>query len=279
MKKVLLIILIIIIVFGGFLYIRGKKTATQSGKTTSGFKSFFNFGSKNGTTTETPDNETSSEFTTENPDDIATTPGSGNSSNTNTSIFGTSGPFTPSTVVSTTVGSGASVGGNDGTGGGTIGSGGGVSSGGGVGGSTGGGSTGGGSGGGVGSGGGTTQCSADDTSIEFTPEEIARLQALEARFYALAPALRTDADVQAELANYGSYKLLNQKYAELISYCENKSPLLPNSINRRVATPLYVDAFASAYFVDGPDADGVIDMLHPVVKFKEIEQFFRISIW
>lgn len=291
MKKALLIITILVIILGAFLYFRNKNAPTNPDGTKSGFKSFFNFGSKDSTTTETPGDETSSEFTPgggeTNPDGTPNGGEAGGGTTTSPSIFGTSGPFTPSTGVS-----GGGTGAGSGTGTGTIGAGGGVGSGGGVGagGGIGGGSTGSGGGiGGGGSGGGgtgggggggtTTQCTLDDTSIEFTPEEIARLRALEERFYALAPALRTDADVQAELANYGSYKLLNQKYAEMITYCENKSPLLPNSLNRRVATPLYVDASATAFFSDGPDADGVIDMQSPVIKFKEIEQFFRISIW
>lgn len=274
MKKTLIIILIVVIVLGGFLYIRSKKTVSPSGGTTSGFKNFFNFGSKGGTPTQTPDNETSSEFTTENPD-TTTASGTGGSSGTNTSIFGTGGPFTPSTEVNT-VGSGTGVGGSGTTGGGTTGGGTGVGSGEGVGGGgTGGGSTGGGSGGS----GGAVQCSADDTQIEFTPEEIARLQALEQRFYAIASLLHTDSDVQAETANYSSYKILNQKYTELIAYCENKSPLLATTTNRRVATPLYTDVSANTYFTDGPAADGVIDMQSSIPKLREIEQFLRISIW
>lgn len=278
MKKVLLIILILLLVIGGIFYFRSKRTNTQPGGATSGFKSFFNFGSKQTPVTGTPTNETSSEFTTENPDGT-TTGGTTGTSQNNTSVFGTNTPFTPtggtsgSNINGGGVIGGGGIGGSGTVGGGTVGGGGGTGSGGGIGGS----GTGGGSGGS--GGGGATQCSADDTEIEFTPEEIARLQALEQRFYAIAPVLHTDDNVQAEVVNYSSYKLLNQKYAEMIAYCESKTPLLPSAINQRVATPLYTDASANAYFSSGPTADHIVDMQSTTPKPKESEQFFRLNVW
>ena len=199
MKKILLIILIIIIILGGFLYIRNRKTAETPGGTTSGFKSFFNFGSKTNPSTDEPSGELSSEFT---PEDVPTTDPASPSS---PSIFGTSGPFTPTNSGSTGVVSGGGpTSGSGPTGSGEVPTGGGPTSGGGP---IGGGGPGTGGTGGGGTGG--TQCTIDDTQIEFTPEEIARLQALEQRFYAVAPLLHTDNDVQAEMANYSSYKILN----------------------------------------------------------------------
>ncbi|MCC7436718.1 hypothetical protein IT402_02505 [Candidatus Nomurabacteria bacterium] len=279
MKKALIITIIIIILGGAFFYFRSKNSSSnQDGSEKSGFKNFFNFGTRQSSEDEVPSGENVSEFTPE----VVPSENENNANNSNetsganTSVFGTSGPFTPLSsggiTSGSTIGSGGilDVGGGIGSGG-TVGAGGGVGSGGGI-----------GSGGGTGGSGGSssgTQCTTDDTVIDFTPEEIALLQALEQRFYALAPTLRTDQDLQAETANYSSYKILNQKYTELINYCENKAPLLPNNINRRVATPLYTDSSANAYFSDGPEADGLINMQSSTPKLKEIEKFFRINIW
>lgn len=271
MKRLLIIILIIILVIGGFFYFSNRKTVTNTDGTKSGFRNFFNFGSKKTTTADEPGKETGGEFTQEeNPDanNTNTTPEQNSSTN---SIFGTNGPFTP-TMQGGLAGNGGSTDTGGISGGGQAGAGG-ISGGGGV---TGGGSTGVGGSGGSGT---TNQCGPDDTVIEFTTEEIARLRALEDRFYDLAPTLRSQADVQSELANYGSYKLLNQKYTELINYCESKSPLLPSNINKRVSTPLYTNTSASAYFSEGPDADGIIDLQSSTQKPKEVEKFFRINIW
>lgn len=272
MKKLITISIIIILVLGAFFYFSNRKTTTNTNDTKSGFRNFFNFGSKQSPSTQNPETETSSEFTPEEQVGVNEEEGSGTSTNTNY-VFGNNGPFTPTTNGG--IGSGNGIN-NNGEISGGIEIGGGGNTGGidiGVGGS---GSQGGGSGTPTTS---TLSCTEDDIGVEFTPEEIARLRALEDRFYALAPTLRTDGDVQAESANYSSYKLLNQKYTEMISYCENKSPLLPSTINRRVSTPFYTDTSASAYFSDGPEADGVIDMQSANPKLKEIERFFRINIW
>jgi len=277
MKKILTISIIIILVLGTVFYFSNKKTTTNPDGTKSGFKSFFNFGSRNTPESPSPEGETSSEFTPENPETIEGGAENGGTNTGASSVFGTNGPFTPTTnggiAGSGNINGGGSIGGS------TIGGGGEVTGGGGVGSGTGGTGSGSTGGGGTGGGTGTLSCSEDDIGVEFTPEEIARLRALEDRFYAIAPTLRTDNDVQAESANYSSYKLLNQKYIELTTYCENKSPLLPSNINRRVSTPFYTDASASAYFSDGPDADGVIDLQSTSPKLKEIESFFRINIW
>lgn len=276
MKKALLITIIILVLGGGFFYFKNKNNSKNpDGSSTNSFKNFFNFGSKETPAIEGPGNELDGEFTAENPDEVQPNENessSGTRSSTSTSVFGTNGPFTPLST-NGSIDSGNDVSGGGLSSGGNIASGGSVGSGNGVPDGTEVGSN------GSGSSSGATQCTTDDTVIDFTPEEIDRLRALEQRFYALAPNLRTDQDIQAESANYSSYKLLNQKYSELISYCENKSPLLPENINRRVATPLYSDASANAYFTDGPDADGVIDIQSSVPKLKEIEKFFRINIW
>ncbi len=271
MKRLLIIILIIILVIGSFFYFSNKKTTTSTDGTKSGFRNFFNFGSKKTTNTENPENETGGNFTQEETSSSENNTNTPNQTTSTFSVFGTNGPFTP-TMQGGLAGNGGSddIGGI--SGGGQAGAGG-ISGGGGV---TGGGSTGVGNSGGSGT---TNQCGPDDTVIEFTVEEIARLRALEDRFYDLAPTLRSQTDIQSELANYGSYKLINQKYSEMISYCESKSPLLPSNINKRVSTPLYTNTSASAYFSEGPDADGNIDMQSSTQKPKEVEKFFRINIW
>ncbi len=271
MKKPLIITLIIILILGGFFYFKNKNSSTTgtSSSSSSGFRSFFSFGTKKQTSDQAPLNETVGSFTSDTQTQTAGQTTTATTGSTVFSVFGTSGPFTP---VSNSPISGGGV-----TGSGEIGNGGGISGGGisGGGGITGGGDTGtGGTGGG-----GAIECSVQDTTIEFTPEEIARLQALEQQFYALAPSLHTDADLQAENANYSSYALLNQKYTELISYCENKTPLLPSDINRRVATPLYTSASANDFFANGSNPDGSINMLDTTPKLREIEKIFRLNIW
>ncbi len=258
MKKFLIILTIIIIVLGGFLYLRNRNSGEQTGSSSgSAFRNFFNFGNKKGSGEQNTPNETTGEFTNE--DQTKENP-TVEEPEIKKPIFTTNGPIIPVTSLPEQGQNGVvDSPSNGGTGGNT--------------GSTSGSPTG--SGTPVGSG---SQCTEDDV-IEFTEEEIAKLRSLEERFYAIAPTLRTEEDLQNETANYSNYKLLTQKYAELTTYCENTTPLLASDLNRRVSTPLYKGTSTNTYFANGEEPNTVIDMNNPEPKLKEIERVFRITIW
>ncbi len=272
MKKILIFILIVILVLGGLWYVRQKKTDQGTDTTTSGFKSFFNFGTKKTTPGNEAEEGLSSDFTT--PEESPDTTAPENEPGTRTSVFGTTAPFTPGNTPATA----GTIAGQQGATTGTIAQGGTATTG-----TTAGGGTSAGNGsGGTGSGntGSGPICSSDDLEIDFTPEEIARLQVLERRFYDLAPNLRTDEDVQSEAGNYSSYKTLNNKYTEMIAYCENIVPQLSTTLNKRVATPLYSDSARNQeYFTDGVNPDVAINMSSPGNRPRLIEKLFRLNIW
>lgn len=259
MKKILIITLLIIATVGTIFYFR-QKNAQESGTTNSGFKSFFNFGTKKPSSSTGTNDELSSDFTTpeEKPGDETKDEGT----TPTTSVFGTTPPITPGGTLSEKQGetSGGLAQGGTPTNGTPF-------------------------EGGVGTGTGGTPsprviCSADDLEIDFTPEEIARLQVLERRFYDLAPVLRTDEDVQTEAGNYSSYKTLNDKNRELISYCEATTPQLGTALNKRVPTPLYTDpAQNQEYFTDDALPQGPINMTTPGAHPRFIEKLFRLNIW
>lgn len=272
MKKAIIIIVILLIVVAGFFYVRQRNTTQNGGTQSSGFKGFFNFGNRTTGTTDNTKDETTSDFTGETPVKEPTNGTPTTPSEQPNSAFGNTPPLTITNggTISGTITPGIeSIEGSGFQGGASL-PGGGTISGGGT------------TGGGTGGTGGVTgpQCGVDDLEIEFTAEEIAKLKALETRFYAIAPTLRTNEDLQAESANYSSYKVLNQKYTELITYCENVTPLLPSALNQRVATPLYSDpAQDKPYFTTGANVTDTINIATPGTRPGIIEKLFRISIW
>jgi hypothetical protein len=85
-------------------------------------------------------------------------------------------------------------------------------------------------------------CTDADVNIAFTDEEIARLTALQTRFYAIAQTLHTDTDVKTELANYDNFKLKLDSITELNNYCVAQYPKIPASFEKkRVPTPFWYD--------------------------------------
>lgn len=78
------------------------------------------------------------------------------------------------------------------------------------------------------------QCSSADTNILFTADELAKLKALQDRFYLIAQNLHTDADANTELANHDVFKAKVDKFTELYNYCQNH-PIA----GRRIPTPFW----------------------------------------
>lgn len=91
---------------------------------------------------------------------------------------------------------------------------------------------------------GASACSEADTNIDFTPDEIAKLNELQNQFYAVAQTLHTDADVDTEQANHDAFALKADQDTELYNYCKNALPIIAaqNSdarLNLHVATPFW----------------------------------------
>ncbi len=84
------------------------------------------------------------------------------------------------------------------------------------------------------------ECSDADLNIRFTAEELAKLKALEKRFYAVSQYLHTDADVATETANHDNFKAKISKITEMYNYCLAKSPNITNPQYKvRVPTPFW----------------------------------------
>ncbi len=93
-------------------------------------------------------------------------------------------------------------------------------------------------------------------NITFTPNEIARLQQLQNRFYAIAGSLHSDSSVATELANYTTFKTKGDTILELYTYCTAKSPLIGSpALKTKVATPFWRDPTK--------DRDGYIPITSP----------------
>ncbi|MDB5254723.1 MAG: hypothetical protein JWL92_99 [Candidatus Nomurabacteria bacterium] len=86
-------------------------------------------------------------------------------------------------------------------------------------------------------------CSDEDLNIDFTPAQLAQLNILQSRFYALAQTLHSDADVETEVANHDAFTLKADSVLELYSYCESKLPYINAAADSRlrvhVATPFW----------------------------------------
>lgn len=83
-------------------------------------------------------------------------------------------------------------------------------------------------------------CSDADVNITFTPDELAKLQALQNRFYAVAQTLHTDADAATALANYSNFKLKQDQLDSLLNYCVAVAPRIGGApYQNRVPTPFW----------------------------------------
>lgn len=306
-----IIVLIILLVVGG-LWMVARNKATKNNTTPPTFREFMGLGvSTKPNNAGNNDNTLSSDFV--NPPENTTTPPGSNIQNIPiaTSVF-TDG--NGSAQPGLDIGLGGGLGGGLGMGGGL---GGGIGTGGTGSGGTGG--TGGGSGGGTGStgsggtggGGGIIinpppadpnppECSSADLNINFTPDEINRLNALKTRFFVVAETLNTDADVSTEISNYDTFKTKSKKLNELYEYCIN-SPVYKNAqatvvasqpygavvpgtngeINYRVPTPFWHDKNKDnqALVHQGSNWMGIFSDPDTIFPERSIEHALRLNLW
>ena len=285
MKRIITIILIIIAIAGIILlvgWMRARNTAQKNGTTAPSFRTFITGNTTNKNTGSTPSGDLTSDFTQETP---SSTPTTNQTIGTRVSTF-TNSSFNPA---SPQANGGVSSGGSGATAGNSS-----V----GVGPATptpptGGGSTTVTTSGGGQSGGNTTPatpaCSQADLNITFTPEELARLQSLQRRFYAVAQTLHTDADVATELGNHDSFKAKETKITELYNYCQSKvGAFTTPELRRRVATPFWNDAgqntqggFLSPTIYPSTSAPNTSTTLQSSITAGEgaLEQILRINLW
>ncbi len=240
MKKVFKIILILLAAFALTLLIIwfiGRSKAQKSGQTPLSFKQFLGLGTK-ANPAQTVPGENTSAFTgtgtgTNNNGNagvggIGGNPNAALDNNIQVSNF-TNGSITPGGISLGNGLGGSIVGGNPGS---DIGSSGNPSSS-----DTGGNPS-------VSSGSPTPVCSDEDTTIQFTPDEIAELNELQNRFYTIAQTLHTDADVQTEIANHDAFAVKADQATELYNYCEVKLPMVAATgipqLNEHLSTPFWM---------------------------------------
>ncbi|MEK7228023.1 MAG: hypothetical protein AAB681_01550 [Patescibacteria group bacterium] len=282
------ILLIILIVLLGAWFVSRKK-ATKNNTVPPTFRAFLGIGtSTKPAQNQTTGNEYSSEFTNEeNTGTAPTSQNTGNNTPIRSSVFTNAGltpingaPFTPTPI---------------GVGGGIQGGSGGVGTP--------------PQGGGTGLPGGIAtlppsdqpECSESDVSIEFTADEIDRLNILKSRFFALATGLNTDDDLATEISNYDLFKSKSDKIAELYNYCKG-SPVYaqakatvpapqqwgtvvagPNgaTINYRVPTPFWHDLAKDnqAFVHQGNNWKGIFSDPDLVFPERSIEHALRLNLW
>lgn len=85
------------------------------------------------------------------------------------------------------------------------------------------------------------ECSDADLNIRFTASELARLQILQNRFYAVSQSLHTDGDVATETGNHDNFKAKVDKITALYNSCIAYSANLPvtSQYKKRVPTPFW----------------------------------------
>ena len=126
---------------------------------------------------------------------------------------------------------------------------------------------------------GGSNCTAADTNITFTPEEIQELNALQLRFNTISANLASTDDVANELSNYNSYKLEEVKIIELQNFCQASTPLLADpAMKRHVPTPFWHD---STQDVDTYTAGTVNTTASsdPASGESFLERILRINLW
>ncbi len=317
---IILVLLTIFLLIIGGIWLVGRHTATKQGSTPLTFRQFLGLstttapgtgagqgtlgslftapGSKNNTsgtgsggtsgTTQGTGTSTGSSGDGSTPV-VSSNPSGSTPNNVQTSQFtnDTLSPSDTGTGNGSSVGTGGTLGGSGSIGGtGTVGSGGsigtsggfssgGVSVGGGI--TSGTGTVGGGSGSVIG---GQANCTAADTNISFTPDEIAQLNALQAQFNTLNTDLATNDQVAAELATYSSYKLEEAKIAEMQSFCQATAPLLTNpAMQRHVPTPFWHDLTQDTETYTGGAVNNMVDGNSPTAGESFLERILRINLW
>lgn len=126
-------------------------------------------------------------------------------------------------------------------------------------------------------------CSDADTTIEFTAEEVARLNTLRLRFSNIAANLYTNGDIEQQLALFDSFNAKSAQVSELINFCENVSPSLPLALQVRVPTPFYHDSSRDNNTFTGGNEQTVPGrrpyLENPSVVTTLVERLLRINIW
>jgi hypothetical protein len=122
-------------------------------------------------------------------------------------------------------------------------------------------------------------CSDLETTITFTPAEIARLNDLQRRFYAIAPNLQNDSSAAAELSTYSGYILQEKKITEMTAYCESKLAQLPAIYNRHVPTPFWHNlSLDTNTFTIGTPSNSL--QTGNVLNAKmQTERILRLNLW
>lgn len=278
-RKILIILLILLIVVL-CAWALARRKAVRNGQTPPSFRSFLSIGnSKNNTGTTGNNGTNTSDFTDD--ENIGTNTGS-STPKTKTSIFTNSG------LNPTGIEGGGAQGPSEiivgGTGQTTVGQTGGT----GVIGTTGGQTT-------------TAECSDTDLTIDFTPDEIARLNALKTRFFALAQDLNTDSELATEITNYDIFKSKSDKLTELYNYCKSSpvytgaqaTPVVASqqygttvpgnngAINYRVPTPFWheITKDNQAFVHQGINWKGIFSDPDLVFPERSIEHALRINLW
>ncbi len=145
------------------------------------------------------------------------------------------------------------------------------------------------------------ECSDADLNIEFTQDEIARLNVLKTRFFNLAQNLNTDSDLDTEISNYDLFKSKSDKLTELNNYCNNSpvytqaqaTPVVASqpygsvipgnngAINYRVPTPFWHDLTKDnqAFVHQGINWKGIFSDPDLIFPERSIEHALRINLW
>ena len=131
-------------------------------------------------------------------------------------------------------------------------------------------------------------CSAEDTNIEFTPSEIARLAQLQALFDNISETLYDDAAAEEQRALYTTFKIKTTQTKDLITYCESKSTQLPSQMRIRVPTPFYNGGANANTFTNNPIVTSDYNSgslgrrpiaSYPITAATLVERLLRINIW
>lgn len=126
-------------------------------------------------------------------------------------------------------------------------------------------------------------CSDADTNIEFTAQEIARLNTLRLRFSNIAANLYSAGDVEQQLALYDSFVAKSAQLGELIAFCENTVSSLPSALQVRVPTPFYHDSARDNNTFTGGNEPTLPNrrpyLENPSVVTTLVERLLRINIW
>ncbi len=157
-----------------------------------------------------------------------------------------------------------------------------------------------------------TGCTPADLNITFDPTELAKLKALQERFYTIAQTLHSDADTKTQIANYDAFLLKETKLTELLKYCEGSEGKFPNKVEftRKVPTPFWWEPgsttkpsevrynktflfnFATrvsditdsgvplGYVMDSGQIGGKIDSIKDIdVLKRSLERILRLNLW